>query len=267
MHTRKDEQIWFDAATSTNSDGYNILDLLLLGERNLDERKKVKTTVQYLFKETDMFYLLKLLRNKPRRSEGDTNDSNVIDSPFRRLLKLYPETLPDLMDRCIVKCTGTTNYYFEILDDTYFLHTWPPKEEYYCKWLYQCTWDHIGEAEKEGREAYSDQLLLIKSNHPVMLMLKHKRDEKDPQKKKIYKQLLAHKLVTALRRHKWFHIGRKFHILSLILYILFLSILTTFVVEINSLNIGFPLYIFNCVHYNICMQEQLSDLQQHDRLL
>jgi hypothetical protein len=53
------------------------------------------------------------------------------------------EVISELLDRCIVKCTGKVNYHFELLDDTYLLHTWPPQQEYYCKQLYQSKWEHI----------------------------------------------------------------------------------------------------------------------------
>jgi hypothetical protein len=46
-----------------------------------------------------MFYLLKLLRNKQRSIHNSTsedeesNDDNSINTPFRRLLELYPGVL------------------------------------------------------------------------------------------------------------------------------------------------------------------------------
>ncbi|XP_060576156.1 transient receptor potential cation channel subfamily A member 1 homolog [Ruditapes philippinarum] len=246
-HTRTFEQTWLDAATSTNNYGDNILDLILL-EDNLNESKR--EIVQYLIKETEMFYLLKLLRNTQRPLQNSTsevgspfesNDNNLITSPFRRLLELYPEVISDLLDRCIVKTTGKVNYHFELLDDTYLLHTWPPQQEYYCKWLYQSKWEHVDAKERKIRDAYTKHLSQIRNNHPVMLMLKHKRDKtsKDPGKKEVYRQLVDHPLVKALIKHKWQHIGKKFHIMSLIIYLIFLGTLTAFVNDIAKLYVRF----------------------------
>ncbi|XP_060586401.1 transient receptor potential cation channel subfamily A member 1 homolog [Ruditapes philippinarum] len=240
-HTRTFEQTWFDAATSTNENGDNILDLLLKEDRLIESKREI---VQYLVKETEMFYLLKLLRNTPRIQNStsevgrpfESNDNNSINTPLRRLLQLYPEVISELLDRCIVKCTGKVNYHFELLDDTYLLHTWPPQQEYYCKWLYQSKWEHIDAEEIESREAYTKHLSQIRNNHPVMLMLKYKRDtSKDPGKKEVYRQLVDHPLVKALIRHKWHHIGKKLHVMSLSLYLVFLCTLTTFVIAIDTL--------------------------------
>ncbi|XP_060591227.1 uncharacterized protein LOC132746167 [Ruditapes philippinarum] len=243
-HLRTFEQTWFDAATSTNKNGDNILELVLKGD-NLNETKR--EIVQYLIKETEIFYLLKLLRNTQRNSTVEvgipfeSTDNFSINSPFRRLLELYPEIISDLMDRCIVKDTGKVHYHFELLDDTYLLHTWPPQQEYYCKWLYESKWEHIHAKEKKSREVYTKKLSKISNNHPLMLMLKHNRDNtsKGPGKRDVYRQLVDHPLVKALIEHKWLHIGRKFHIFSLIIYMVFLCSLTTFLIVIDTLYVRF----------------------------
>ncbi|XP_060576158.1 transient receptor potential cation channel subfamily A member 1 homolog [Ruditapes philippinarum] len=248
-HTRTFEHTWLDAATSTNNDGDNILNLILQVNPN-ECLWSIREIVQYLIKETEMFYLLKLLRNTQRPLHNSTsevgspfesNDNNSITSPFRRLLELYPEFVSDLLDRCIVKTTGKVNYHFELLDDTYLLHTWPPQQEYYCKWLYQCQWEYVDAEERKRRDAYTEHPSEIRNNHPVMLMLKHKRDKtsKDPGKKEVYRQLVDHPLVKALIKHKWQHIGRKFHIMSLIIYLIFLLTLTAFVNDIDKLYVRF----------------------------
>ncbi|XP_053404913.1 transient receptor potential cation channel subfamily A member 1 homolog [Mercenaria mercenaria] len=201
-------------ATSVNKEGFNVLDLALEKITRADTKNKIneerRKIVKYIVRETDLYCLLRLLRNNSKRS---------FSSPFRGLIEKMPEIAKDVMDKCITSRWNKITFHYEILDDTFLLKDWPPDHDDYL-----LTWEHCRLRDIATREEYTNSIKKMKNNHPLKLMIKGRRTETSNDG--IYQQLLDHPLVKALVRRKWNHIGVKFHVLNLALYLIYLAVLT-----------------------------------------
>ncbi|XP_053391198.1 transient receptor potential cation channel subfamily A member 1 homolog isoform X2 [Mercenaria mercenaria] len=203
--TQTKSENWIYKATSVNKNGLNVLDLAL--EDLTYEKRKI---VEYIVRETDLYCLLRLLRN---------NTKGNFSSPFRRLIEKMPEIAKEVMDKCITSKWNKITFHYELLDDTFFLKYWPPdRDDYLLRWEHKRLKD-IGTCEE-----YTHSMEKMKNNHPLKLMIKGKRT--DTANDGIYQQLLDHSLVKALVRRKWNHIGIKFHIMNFALYLIYLAVLT-----------------------------------------
>ncbi|XP_053389084.1 transient receptor potential cation channel subfamily A member 1 homolog, partial [Mercenaria mercenaria] len=138
-----------------------------------------------------------------------------------------------VFDRCTI-LTGEGDeflvvFHFEFLDDTLHFDGWSASNK-----LPKGT-PYIKNTDK------------IKKNHPLMLMVKNKREE-----------LLDHPLVSALLKRKWFSVGLVFYLLNLMLYLLFLTMLTGFALDIKA-----P-YQFTDISTdgNICFEEEEEATQE-----
>ena len=76
---------------------------------------------------------------------------------------------------------------------------------------------------KHSAEPYSSDSTVLKKNHPLMIMVNHHQED-----------LLAHPLVTSLLRYKWDSFGRYFYYTNLLLYCIFLTFLTGYVVNTTA---------------------------------
>ena len=87
------------------------------------------------------------------------------------------------------------------------------------KWAESDIWDEQGKLNSEA-EPYTKSKSILKANHPVMIMVSEQRT-----------QLLGHPLCMALVRNKWNSLGRYVYYGTLILYLLFVGLLTNFVLD------------------------------------
>ena len=87
------------------------------------------------------------------------------------------------------------------------------------KWAESEIWDEQGKLTSEA-EPYTKSKSILKANHPVMIMVSEQRT-----------QLLGHPLCMALVRNKWNSLGRYVYYGTLILYLLFVGLLTNFVLD------------------------------------
>ena len=87
------------------------------------------------------------------------------------------------------------------------------------KWAESEIWDEQGKLTSEA-EPYTRSKSILKANHPVMIMVSEQRT-----------QLLGHPLCMALVRNKWNSLGRYVYYGTLILYLLFVGLLTNFVLD------------------------------------
>ena len=87
------------------------------------------------------------------------------------------------------------------------------------KWAESEIWDDQGKLSSEAKP-YTKSKSILKANHPVMIMVSEQRT-----------QLLGHPLCMALVRCKWNSLGRYVYYGTLILYLLFVVLLTNFVLD------------------------------------
>ncbi|XP_060557142.1 transient receptor potential cation channel subfamily A member 1 homolog, partial [Ruditapes philippinarum] len=75
----------------------------------------------------------------------------------------------------------------------------------------------------KSSKPYTENTNMIKENHPLMIMVTSKR-----------KELLDHPLVSALLKRKWISVGLVLNILIVMLYALFLALLTGFTLDVPA---------------------------------
>ncbi|KAK7075774.1 hypothetical protein SK128_014796 [Halocaridina rubra] len=112
-------------------------------------------------------------------------------TPFRRMIEKMPRVAEEVLNRCIKTDSklGELDCFdhalsFEYLDDTYQSSVQGV-----------CQYDANGNLMDEASR-YSSDARRIKKNHPLMLMIKHKRIG-----------LLSHPVCVALIKHKWTKFG------------------------------------------------------------
>ncbi|XP_014673121.1 PREDICTED: transient receptor potential cation channel subfamily A member 1 homolog [Priapulus caudatus] len=147
-------------------------------------------------------------------------------TPMRKLI----QKMPDVADAVFTKCIRANNVHsehphyqltlnFEFLDDTYSVWTKP-------------TIPSSGSLHSSNRNIYTDEGYLTteaapyteepslqKSNHPLMIMVKAKREH-----------LLSHPLVTMLLKRKWARFGRWLYYSNLFVFLIYLSFLTSYLI-------------------------------------
>ncbi|XP_060583250.1 transient receptor potential cation channel subfamily A member 1 homolog [Ruditapes philippinarum] len=75
----------------------------------------------------------------------------------------------------------------------------------------------------QSSKPYTENTNIIKENHPLMIMVTSKRIE-----------LLDHPLVSALLKRKWISVGLVLNILIVLLYAIFLALLTGFTLDVRA---------------------------------
>lgn len=157
------------------------------------------------------------------RNETPDLATGLRTTPMRKLIKKMPDVAEAAFLRCMTtnhknpeypdyKCT----FNYEFLDDTY------------------SNWTEQGSSEGSASgSVYNEDFSLnvaarpytsdsseMKNNHPLMIMVHSKRED-----------LLAHPLVNALLRHKWNSFGRTFYYMNFLIYAIFLTFLTGYIVS------------------------------------
>lgn len=169
---------------------------------------------------------MKVMRNK-------TWEQHSVSTPMRKLITKLPEVAEVVFNRCIKdndRQIEDEDYqitlYYEFLEDVY------------CDWSdsgdgtasetssqASFSMEDIPEEEQykkiRGKAAMAEAIeqLEKKQNHPLMIMVKNKRE-----------QLLSHPLVTFLLDYKWQKFGRYIYYTKLALFCIFLLFLTGYTV-------------------------------------
>ncbi|XP_069174847.1 transient receptor potential cation channel subfamily A member 1 homolog isoform X4 [Procambarus clarkii] len=153
-----------------------------------------------------------------------TDDNGRRVTPFRMLVKKFPDVAEVVLDRC----TSTNgmdsddrkfdiSFNFEFVEDTYTCHNGSDTDSINSISTFEPPFDEEGQL-AEDAEPYSQDTRELKNNHPLMLMVKYKR-----------LNLLAHPVSISLVKHKWMSYGRFVYYLTLGFYMIFLIFLTGYI--------------------------------------
>ncbi|KAK4315298.1 hypothetical protein Pmani_013469 [Petrolisthes manimaculis] len=121
-------------------------------------------------------------------------------TPFRMLVERFPDVAEVVLDRCaeVIKPPTSTPLHMqeellvEFLDDTYQIKQQQQSTDKTSN-PYHDTTGHL----KDLARPYTSSARMLKKNHPLMLMVEHKRTT-----------LLAHRVCVSLIKHKWAKFGR-----------------------------------------------------------
>uniref|UniRef100_A0A1I7U7E2 ANK_REP_REGION domain-containing protein n=1 Tax=Caenorhabditis tropicalis TaxID=1561998 RepID=A0A1I7U7E2_9PELO len=145
------------------------------------------------------------------------------NTPFRTLLKKFPDLAVVVMDKCIERNkeeddeTLCIAYNFEFIDDTYMSRVASDDGEGEQLIGYKSPYNSDFKLEKEA-QAYSSNYDRIYRNHPLKLMANAEK-----------LSLLSHPLSMALLKYKWNRLGRVMYYSALLIYLIFIISLTEFV--------------------------------------
>ncbi|XP_053396874.1 transient receptor potential cation channel subfamily A member 1-like isoform X2 [Mercenaria mercenaria] len=140
------------------------------------------------------------------------NQTSEFQSPMRKLISNMPDAAKEVFDRCtqtrVIDKEFEVQFNYEFLDDTLLLGKWKETD---------------GKQKSQEEKPYTRDSVLIKNNHPLMLMVTSER-----------KELLDHPLVSALLKKKWTNVGLICHLLNFLLYALYLAMLTGFALDVKA---------------------------------
>lgn len=145
------------------------------------------------------------------------------ETPFRTILKKFPDLATMVMDRCISRNTLEEEpvlciaYNFEYIDDTYMARVACDDGEDEQLIGYKSAYNDDFKLIKDA-QAYSSSYDTVYRNHPLKLMANAE---------KLY--LLSHPLSMGLLKYKWNRLGRIMYYSALFIYLLFIISLTEFV--------------------------------------
>ncbi|XP_046346459.2 transient receptor potential cation channel subfamily A member 1 homolog isoform X2 [Haliotis rufescens] len=180
------------------------------------------------------------------------------DTPMRKLIRKMPDVAERVFDRCLSygaeknpeRPDYEITFNYEFLDDVYanWLDTKRESSSDTGSSSDYGVFDEHGRVLPSAKPYASDSSIL-KMNHPLKIMVALRR-----------KDLLSHPLVMSMLNHKWLTLGCPLYIASVNLYLVFLTFLTTYIVETP------PPYIYNssdfaamssgsCDHLNTTYQQ------------
>nr|CAB3267273.1 transient receptor potential cation channel subfamily A member 1 homolog [Phallusia mammillata] len=143
---------------------------------------------------------------------NDLLGGEAINTPIRNLIRKMPEIAEEVFTKCMKSDNSPINHvYYHVVFDYEFLD-----DEFSCNYwsgdnkdveVYDA-YGHI----VDDVLPYSNDLNLLKENHPLNIMVQAKR-----------KTLLRHPLVVSLLNYKWKRFVRPVYILNLLLYLTFMA--------------------------------------------
>uniref|UniRef100_T1ILR7 Ion transport domain-containing protein n=1 Tax=Strigamia maritima TaxID=126957 RepID=T1ILR7_STRMM len=156
------------------------------------------------------------------------------DTPMRMLIR----KLPDVAEKVFFRCTSTNKFgtehqaftvtfNYEFLDDMYASYR-ENSFDYREPICVPCTpkekdiYDDDNNVTKEAT-LYSDDAIILKKNHPLMIMVRSRR-----------RKLLSHPLCMSLVHLKWIHFGRYLYYFHLLYYILFVTFITGYIIHTKN---------------------------------
>ncbi|KAL3318478.1 hypothetical protein Ciccas_002854 [Cichlidogyrus casuarinus] len=191
------------------------------------------------------------------KSSRKEDKSNIWESPMRKLIQTMPDMAMMVMDRCITNVNSShpdaedlqIKYDFLLIDDTFA--TFMNRQEDQCDDNYREAFGKEDPNEKSGSTSFKNRLIsflqksnfddvkdfnldadsycldpysneskLIIENHPLTIMAETGDEE-----------VLSHPLSTALIQLKWRTYGLKFYLVNLLIYLLFVSFLSFYVLS------------------------------------
>ncbi|XP_041462955.1 transient receptor potential cation channel subfamily A member 1 homolog isoform X2 [Lytechinus variegatus] len=174
------------------------------------------------------------------------DETNYRTTPMRKLIQSMPDVGKLVLDRCITLTGGaysskpsknvTVEFYYEFLEDTFSTWIRQPdggKHGGILNKVYQRLSTMRGSQSSKREKSQFDLKGRLKRsawpyipdprerflNHPLQIMTSLQRES-----------LLDHPVVTTFLHHKWVSVGRYAFISSLVIYLLFLFMLTGFIV-------------------------------------
>ncbi|XP_052808392.1 transient receptor potential cation channel subfamily A member 1 homolog isoform X2 [Mya arenaria] len=178
----------------------------------------------------------KALRNYTKDDDG------MECTPFRKLVRHMPDTAKASLDRCIYASAeenGTkrqkkdnacknerkikrieylARFNFEFIDDLYFIKEWSDQSSFRTRDM-EATKTQYSYKRTDTPEAYENDADLFKVQHPMIIMSEAG-----------LLNLLVHPVVKGLRQHKWSRFAKSYYYVFFVIYALYLSFLTTYVV-------------------------------------
>ncbi|XP_068249793.1 transient receptor potential cation channel subfamily A member 1 homolog isoform X2 [Palaemon carinicauda] len=150
-------------------------------------------------------------------------------TPLRMLIRKFPDVAEAVLDRC-----SSTNgkdsddkkfevvFNFELVDDTYATGLSGSDVDSVSSSYLDSPFDVDGMLLDEAIP-YTNDARELKENHPLMLMVKHKR-----------LNLLAHPVSVTIVKHKWMKFARWVYYSTLIFYSVFLTFLTGYILTARN---------------------------------
>ncbi|GAB6033390.1 hypothetical protein CHUAL_013153 [Chamberlinius hualienensis] len=152
---------------------------------------------------------------------GTLDENGLKKTPLRKLVIKMPDVAEDVFQRCTTtNCFPsdhplyTVTFNYEFIDDTFVQWEEIDKD---AESLDSSKVSDSFQSDKKSLEPQPSNVM-IKKNHPLMLMVKSKRVH-----------LLAHPLCISLLHLKWKNFGRFVYYTNFILYLLFLFFLTGYI--------------------------------------
>ncbi|EPB67719.1 ankyrin repeat protein [Ancylostoma ceylanicum] len=140
-------------------------------------------------------------------------------SPLRCMISDFPDVAKIVLTQCVTRTGNKLDsdycvvYDFSLIDDTYTMYS-----KYETGPIGDCSpYDGNGKL-KKGAKAYSEDYNIVYENHPLKIMANNENLD-----------LLSHPLVLALLKYKWNNLGRYVYYLALMIYAIFLCLLTLFI--------------------------------------
>ncbi|XP_070568396.1 transient receptor potential cation channel subfamily A member 1 homolog isoform X2 [Ptychodera flava] len=164
--------------------------------------------------------------NWKKAMENATADpsTGIYDTPMRKLIRKMPDAAEKVLQRCtkandkpIEHPEYKISFEYDFMDDmfTNWRHDDPISDAMSSK--SDSVFEEDGSL-KPAAQPYSKDAMVLKKNHPLMIMVRSKREE-----------LLGHPLCISLLRHKWNKYGRMVYYISLFIYCVFLAALTSYI--------------------------------------
>ncbi|PAV56446.1 hypothetical protein WR25_06774 isoform A [Diploscapter pachys] len=196
-----------------NAQGETVFDIAM----RLEDKTKGKEIIRILLENSEWRSLMKPTDRAPLGRHPF-----IRNTPFRQLVKNFPELVDIVLDECITKRNDPANpfnffveYDFRYLDDTYLMPEKDGNGLTSTETLYD---EYLGNLNKEAR-SYTENYDLIAQNHLLREM----------EKSKFNVQLLSHPLTKTLIKYKWNNLGRYIYYTAFSIYILYITLFTLFI--------------------------------------
>nr|XP_026693317.1 transient receptor potential cation channel subfamily A member 1 homolog isoform X2 [Ciona intestinalis] len=158
--------------------------------------------------------------------------TGLISTPLREMIKSMPDTADLVFNRCTVVSTDYdpeddefwVEFNFEFLDDMYTSASWKQLHEAAGEMGLMVDTPHCFNEDRSMEKScssYSDTSHVLRDNHPLALIVNHNSS-----------QLLHHPLVLDLLSYKWSRYGRNIYYALLLVYFVFLSALSAYLLSI-----------------------------------
>ena len=225
---------------------HDIFEILLRNGADITKRGPQDLTALDIAIEKGNTGIVQIILNQPNWREAfnmpHTNVRGDLDTPFRKLIRKFPDLAETLLDKCYEVREVTSKFgkveevaemNYEFIEDT-FKFVKRGKGE-----------NKFGKKDEEGEGGHEVDVM----NHPLMIMEKERRIS-----------LLQHPVCLALILKKWLSYGYFYYYSNLLLYAVFLYALNFYVLTSPS-----PVenaWLFNCSDYFGQVTPPPADLNQ-----